>query len=189
VGAVHRFGFEILEVVRHLRLRFNAVNLLCGLLPAFTASTIRTRLYRLTGINIGRNVSFLSKINITGSSANPCTNLTIGEGSIISAVQFNLEGPVTIGRNVTVNHFVRIYTAKHEIGGSSRRFSPAFDVLPVRIKDGCWIAAGALIMPGVTIGEGAVVSAGSVVTRDVPPNVLVAGVPATVVKTLRGDQS
>lgn len=184
MGALRRAGFELVEVLRHVRLRFTVVNLVCGLLPGFTASTIRTRLYRLTGIQIGPGVSFLSKISVTGSSANPCRNLTIGEGSIISAVQFNLEGPITIGRNVTVNHFVRIYTAKHEIGTSKRRFSPAFEVLPVHIGDGCWIAASALIMPGVTIGEGTVVSAGSVVTRDMPPNVLVAGVPAVVVKSL-----
>ncbi len=178
---------EVTQVLAHIRLRLTLVNILCGLLPGFTASTIRTRLYRLTGMHIGNKVAFLNKVSITGSGSNPCAKLTIGEGSIISAVQFNLEGSITIGECVTVNHFVRIYTAKHQIGEPWRRFSPAFEVLPVRIGDGCWIAAGVMILPGVTIGDGSVVSAGSVVSRDIPPNSLVSGNPAKVIKTLTAD--
>jgi len=52
------------------------------------------------------------------------------------------------------------------------------------IKRNAWIGAGATILPGVTIGENAIVAAGAVVSRDVPPNTVVAGVPANVVKTL-----
>jgi len=55
---------------------------------------------------------------------------------------------------------------------------------PVRIGAGAWIGAQATILPGVTIGEGAVVGAGSVVTRDIPPNVTAAGVPARVIRSL-----
>jgi maltose O-acetyltransferase len=55
-------------------------------------------------------------------------------------------------------------------------------VAPVIFKRGCYVGAGALILPGVTIGEGAVVAAGAVVTRDVPPRKVVAGVPARVLK-------
>jgi acetyltransferase-like isoleucine patch superfamily enzyme len=57
-------------------------------------------------------------------------------------------------------------------------------VAPVVLKRGCYIGAGALLLPGVTIGERAVVAAGAVVTRDVPPATVVAGVPARVVKAL-----
>jgi maltose O-acetyltransferase len=55
-------------------------------------------------------------------------------------------------------------------------------VAPVIFKRGCYVGAGALILPGVTVGEGAVVAAGAVVTRDVPPRKVVAGVPARVLK-------
>jgi acetyltransferase-like isoleucine patch superfamily enzyme len=55
-------------------------------------------------------------------------------------------------------------------------------VAPVRFRRGCYVGAGALVLPGVTVGEGAVVAAGAVVTRDVPPGVIVAGVPARVVR-------
>jgi len=55
-------------------------------------------------------------------------------------------------------------------------------VAPVVLKRGCYLGAGCLVLPGVTIGERAVVAAGAVVTRDVPPDTVVAGVPARVVK-------
>jgi acetyltransferase-like isoleucine patch superfamily enzyme len=57
-------------------------------------------------------------------------------------------------------------------------------VAPVRLLRGCYLGAGAMILPGVTVGEKAVVGAGAVVTRDVPPGVLVAGVPARVVREI-----
>jgi acetyltransferase-like isoleucine patch superfamily enzyme len=57
-------------------------------------------------------------------------------------------------------------------------------VAPVLLCRGCYLGAGSLILPGVTVGEKAVVAAGAVVTRDVPPRTLVAGVPARVVRTL-----
>ena len=52
----------------------------------------------------------------------------------------------------------------------------------VRIGDKVWIATNAMILPGVTIGDGAIVAAGAVVTKDVPPRCMVAGVPAKVIK-------
>lgn len=58
-------------------------------------------------------------------------------------------------------------------------------ILPVHIKKGAWIGAGAIILPGVTIGECSIVAAGAVVTKSVPPYTMVAGVPAKVVKRLK----
>ena len=58
-------------------------------------------------------------------------------------------------------------------------------VAPIRIQNGAWITVGVIVLPGVTIGENSIVSAGSVVTRDVPPYTLVAGSPARVIKQLR----
>lgn len=55
---------------------------------------------------------------------------------------------------------------------------------PITIKDGCWICSSATICGGVTIGENSIVAAGSVVLRDVPPNSIVAGVPAKVIRQI-----
>ena len=72
----------------------------------------------------------------------------------------------------------------------SRREDFKLKVAPILIRTGSWIAIGSLILAGVTIGEGAVVSAGSVVLKDVPPNCLVRGNPATVVyEIFRGPES
>ena len=54
----------------------------------------------------------------------------------------------------------------------------------VTIKDNVWIGAGAIILPGITIGEGAIIGARSVVTKDVPPNVIVVGVPAKPIRVV-----
>jgi acetyltransferase-like isoleucine patch superfamily enzyme len=77
---------------------------------------------------------------------------------------------------------VNIITSGHPIEPSQRR---AFvTAKPIVIERNVWIAAGATIIGGVTVGENAVVAAGTVVTRDVPPNTLVAGNPARVIRTI-----
>lgn len=61
------------------------------------------------------------------------------------------------------------------------RYAPII-AKPVIIKDDVWIGSNAVIMPGITIGKGAVIGAGAVVTKDVPPNAIVMGIPAKLVK-------
>ena len=87
---------------------------------------------------------------------------------------------LTIGNNVDVSSEAKIFTLEHDIE------SPTFDAKggPVVIKDWAYIGTGATILPEVTIGEGAVVCSGAVVTKDVPPNTTVAGVPAHVIKEM-----
>ncbi len=55
---------------------------------------------------------------------------------------------------------------------------------PITIEDGCWICSGAIICGGVTIGKNSIVAAGAVVTRDMPSNVIIAGVPARVIREI-----
>jgi maltose O-acetyltransferase len=82
--------------------------------------------------------------------------------------------PLTIGSNVSISPEVMILTTGH------RQNSPGFELVskPVVIEDHVWIGTRAMIMPGVTLGRGCVVAAGAVVTHDVAPRVVVAGVPA-----------
>lgn len=92
---------------------------------------------------------------------------------------------IEIGENSTLAYGVTILTAA-DPNGPRNTLSALYPPLkaPVTIGKNCWIGANALILPGVTIGEGSVVAAGSIVTKDVPSNVLVAGNPAIVKKSL-----
>ena len=85
---------------------------------------------------------------------------------------------MTIGRNVCISEDVRILPASHDVS------SPTFDYgcRPVTICDNVWIATGAIVLLGVTIGERAVVAAGAVVTKDVDPWTIVGGNPAKFIK-------
>ncbi|WP_430645995.1 acyltransferase [Agromyces sp. GXS1127] len=89
----------------------------------------------------------------------------------------------TIGDRVNLGPYVRLITDTHDIGPRSRR-AGAGRKDPIRIGDGAWIGAGAIVVGGVTIGPGAVVAAGAVVTADVPADTLVGGVPARVIRRL-----
>jgi acetyltransferase-like isoleucine patch superfamily enzyme len=78
-------------------------------------------------------------------------------------------------------------TVDHEIGPSEHRCTNPV-MAPIAIGDGAWLASRVLVLPGVTVGKGAVVAAGAVVTRDVAPDTLVAGVPARFVRNLEGTE-
>jgi maltose O-acetyltransferase len=90
--------------------------------------------------------------------------------------------PIEIGDDVQIAPAVQLYTATHPLDPAVRR-SGLEAGKPIRIGDNVWIGGGAIILPGVTVGDDAVIGAGSVVTRDVPPGVVVVGNPARA----RGD--
>lgn len=91
--------------------------------------------------------------------------------------------PVTIGDNVLFGPAVQIYTATHPISAAERR-KWLESARPITIGSDVWVGGGAVICPGVTIGDRSVIGAGSVVTRDIPPDVFAAGNPARVVRRL-----
>jgi acetyltransferase-like isoleucine patch superfamily enzyme len=96
-------------------------------------------------------------------------------------------GGLDIGDDVMIGPNVSILTSAHPLEPSRRR--ACVTAKPVIIERKVWIAAGAIIIGGVTVGENSVVAAGSVVTRDVPPNTLVGGNPARVIRSLFNRQS
>ncbi len=116
-------------------------------------------------------LSIVGRLDLNG----PCHRLSLGERSFIaSRVHLALHDDIIIGNRVVINDGVRLLTASHDI----RHPNWLAFKKKIVICDYAWIATGAIILPGVTIGEGAVVGAGSVVTRDVEPFIVVAGNPA-----------
>ena len=116
-------------------------------------------------------------------------NIYIGNGTIINCNVTILDtNRVEIGENVFIAPGVVISAATHPLD-AQRRTSRHFQSHPIVIKDCAWIGANATILTGVTIGKNAVVAAGAVVTKDVPDDCLVGGVPAKVIKEIpqRGD--
>ncbi|MHA1987961.1 MAG: acyltransferase [Promethearchaeota archaeon] len=106
----------------------------------------------------------------------------IGDGSYIS--NNSLISNTKIGKNCAIGPRVILGPANHEIGPPDKRAGKAV-FLPCIIKDGVWVGARSVIFGGVTVGRGSIVAAGAVVTKDVPPNTMVGGVPARVVKKLK----
>jgi acetyltransferase-like isoleucine patch superfamily enzyme len=94
-------------------------------------------------------------------------------------------GGLDIADDVMIGPNVNIITAGHPLEPSRRR--AATIGTPIVIERNVWIAAGATIIGGVTVGENSVVAAGSVVTKDVPPNTLVGGNPARTIRSIGDD--
>ena len=90
---------------------------------------------------------------------------------------------ITIGDFAQIGPGVQIYTAWHPLDPATRR-SGLEAASPVTIGNNVWLGGGALICPGVTIGDNSVIGAGSVVTRDIPANVLAVGNPCRVLRKL-----
>ena len=90
---------------------------------------------------------------------------------------------VYIGDSVMIGPNVTITAAGHPIDPDLRRQVMQYN-FPVRIEENVWIGAGAILLPGVTVGKNSVISAGSVVTRDIPPNVVALGTPCRVLREI-----
>jgi maltose O-acetyltransferase len=111
-------------------------------------------------------------------------NIAIGKKTFINYDCVFLDcNKITIGDEVQIAPGVHIHTATHPLDPQQRR-SGLERALPVAIADGVWLGAGAIICPGITIGENTVIGAGAVVTRDLPPNVLAVGNPCRVIRPL-----
>jgi acetyltransferase-like isoleucine patch superfamily enzyme len=109
-------------------------------------------------------------------------NIHIGKNVFVNhACTFMDRGGITIEDNVLIGPKVNLITTNHPINPSERRATIS---QPIVIKKGAWIGVGATILPGVTIGENSIVAAGAVVSKDVPDNTIVGGIPAKFIKSI-----
>ncbi len=122
-------------------------------------------------------------------------NIHVGKGCFINYCCTFLDvSPITLGNGVWIGANVTLATPNHPFIAEERLPADYPDgnhdleySEPITIKDNCWICSGATICGGVTIGENSIVAAGAVVTRDVPPNSIAAGVPAKVIRQIDED--
>lgn len=132
---------------------------------------------RVRGAKLGRGVAVFGVVAHAGSFR----NLVVGDHSTLNhGVFLNLEDRVVIGNHVHISPYVQLHTGYLTLEEFPRYHRSG----AIIIEDHVWIASGAVVSGGVRIGRGAAVGANAVVTRDVPPAVLVGGVPAQVIKRL-----
>ena len=118
-----------------------------------------------------------------------CINNAVGDVTIGDHTRIGLHntiiGPVTIGSHVNLAQGITVTALNHNFEDSDKLFDEqGVSTTPVTIGDDIWIGANAVVLPGVTIGAHSVVAAGAVVTKDIPPHSLVAGVPAKIIKQI-----
>lgn len=135
------------------------------------------------GATIGSGVTVFGPFAFHGDPS----NLVIGDRCTINGgAVLNATAPLTLRENVRVSTLAQFQT--DELIPEDRSVHRAHRLGSIDVGSGAWIAAGAIIVPGITIGEGAIVAAGAVVVRDVPAMTLVAGVPARLVRSLSDDE-
>ncbi len=113
-------------------------------------------------------------------------NITIGKNVFINmGCKFQDQGGIFIKSGTLIGHNVVLATLNHSMSPKARS---AMIPKPIHIGENVWIGSNATILPGVTIGNGAIVAAGAVVTKDVPENTIVGGVPAKMIRHLSEDE-
>jgi len=160
---MHEAAQQALQVTAELNTRYH------------TPERVRALLARLTGQAVDDTVTvfppFYSEFG---------KNLNIGKNVFINiGCRFQDTGGITIGDGALIGHSTTLTTLNHSIDPDRRA-----DMIPAPIVIGskAWLGAGVTVVPGVTIGDGAIVGAGAVVTKDIPADAIVAGVPATLIR-------
>lgn len=155
-------------------------NLVSAVLPQTRAFALRRRMYRAAGIRVAAGV------RINGGVVFQYPNVALGAGTWVGRrTEFacSPRAAVTIGQRCDISQDVLFVTGSHEIADAGRRAGAGTN-RPIVVGDGTWIGARVTLLGGTSLGPGTVVAAGAVVSGEFPPNVLLAGVPAAVIREL-----
>jgi acetyltransferase-like isoleucine patch superfamily enzyme len=145
-------------------------------IPYADGDAIRQAWSELTGTAVDASFSLIPPVySEHGLSIRVGRNVFINQGCTLNDI-----GGIEIGDDVLIGPRVSLISSGHPLDPVQRR--KQIVAAPIVIKRNVWLCAGATVLQGVTVGEDSVVAAGAVVTRDVPPGTLVAGVPARVVR-------
>lgn len=138
---------------------------------------VRDRLGELIGVTVDESTTVFPPFHTNFGQF-----IRLGKRVFINhACSFLDMGGITLEDDVQIGPRVTLTTENHPLDPADRK---TVTLEPIVVRRNAWIGAAATILPGVTIGENAIVAAGAVVSRDVPPNTVVAGVPARIIKTL-----
>ncbi len=150
----------------------------------------------INNVQLGKDVKIFDFVNLYGCSIGDNSkigtfveiqkNASVGKNTKISSHTFICEG-VHIGDNVFIGHNVTFINDKYPRSANpdgSMQTEADWKVVETFIKNGASVGSSSTILCGVTVGENAIVGAGAVVTKDVPANAVVAGVPAKVIKKI-----
>lgn len=157
------------------------VNILLMCFPPSRLFKIRSFLLSISGVKVSTNVKYCGHGWVYGRG-----NLLIGKDTWLSpgVIFYTHENAdIIIGDRCDIGPDVKFIIGTHDFGSAHRRAGVGV-ASSITIGSGCWIGAGAMILDGVSVGEGCVIAAGAVVTKDVPNEVLSAGVPAIVKRSL-----
>lgn len=145
-----------------------------------TPDEVRGYLRRITGHEVDPSVTLLPPFYVDFGR-----NIRFGKACFIQqGCTFFDRGGITLGDRVFIGPKVSLITINHDPEPGNRS---ATYVRPIVIGDDVWIGINATVLPGITVGHGAIVGAGSVVTKDVAPNTVVAGNPARFIKNIKTD--
>lgn len=151
----------------------------CGWLPRLRGNV---RIFNKGKLKVGDHLSVSSKPVPVSITVNTEAELKIGNNVFINyGVDIGCTSSVIIGNNVKIGPFTNIIDSNfHQIQPNEKIFQN-----PITISDNVWIGRQCIILPGVRVGKNSVIASGSVVTKDIPDNVLVAGVPARIIRELK----
>ena len=164
---IARFMDEMSDEARRVTFELNSAY--------HTPDEVRSLLSRLFGKPVPPNLRVFPPLY-----ADFGKNITVGEHVFINdCCHFQDHGGVTIGDGCQIGHNVVFATLNHGMAPEDRKTTyPA----PIVLKENVWVGSNSTILSGVTVGENAVVAAGAVVTKDVPANAVVGGVPARLIR-------
>lgn len=144
------------------------------------------------GIDIGRNTIVMHGAILHGYNYRdlPHAGIRIGDDCLIGEYSvIRGQGGVTIGNRVYTSPMTQIIAVNHVFNDPNKPFiDQGITAEGIIVEDDVWLGSAAVITDGVRIGQGAIVAAGAVVTKDVPPHTVVAGVPARVIKVVDGSE-
>lgn len=166
---IHKFMTELSNEARRITMKLNR--------EYYEQEEIRLLFSELIGKNVDKTFRLFPPFYTDCGK-----NIHVGKNVFInSCCCFQDQGGIVIDDDALIGHNVVLATLNHDFVPENRKtMIPA----PIRIGKNVWIGANSTIIGGVTIGDNSVVAAGAVVTKNVPPNVIVGGVPAKIIKTL-----